>query len=185
MFCGYQVHLSFSWSADVEHWATVHKPRIDSDDKVQCGSKADACRGEKKANAAFNDSNMTERYETQIWSHIKIKTIFSLFISSQMHQFTCEEGESCEDGQSLLLCLRVVWRHGEPEHHSQRAEHRQHAALRTTTRSTQGSRVVKILNTQLLCWIMQRPNPGHRIIVFFCQRVHVHFQIFISCKTVV
>jgi len=58
--------------------------RIDSDDKVQCGAKANAC----------------------------------------------EEGKSCEDSQSLLLCLRVVWRHGEPEHHSQRAEHRQHAALK-------------------------------------------------------
>lgn len=58
--------------------------RINSDDKVQCGAKAN----------------------------------------------TCEEGKPCQDSQSLLLCLRVVWRHGKPKHHPQGAKHRQQPTLK-------------------------------------------------------
>ena len=77
------------------------------------------------------------------------------FICSELLQFTCEEGESSEDGQSLLLCLGVVWRHGEPEHHSQRAEHGQQAALKTQTQSKQGKDTKHSLITGLnICYFL-------------------------------
>lgn len=101
------------------HWAVsrqsliCHLPRIDRDDKVQCGSKANTWW----VNTVLGFCIITDHspLSTQTVTHCEL---------------TCEEGKSCEDSQSLLLCLRVVGGHGKPEHQPQGSKHRQHTTLK-------------------------------------------------------
>lgn len=80
-----------------------------------------------ESEANEDDGRSQERCHNDAWVDSNNK------VHGRAQANTCEESKASEDGQSLFLCLVVVWRHGQPEHHPQRTQQRKNPPLKETS----------------------------------------------------